>query len=472
MNDILVRAEKTSAHPPGSKSLPANVRKALDAPVAGRKDDQFELIEKHFGKDAVWLAASKKVRNALKQRNNLDRLIPRVMIMDDKPEQRKTFVLTKGIYNQPTDEVTQRIPVVFNQPPVEKPDRRVLAEWLVSPSNPLTARVTVNRFWQTIFSVGLVKTVDDFGVQGERPSHPKLLDWLASEFVRTGWDVKRLLRIMVTSSAYQQSANMTSELLAKDPENRLLARGPRYRLPSWMLRDQALAASGLMVNNIGGPPVKPYQPEGIWSEATFGKTKYVTGKGAALYRRTLYTYWRRIVGPTMLFDNAKRQSCSVERMETNTPLHALVTLNETTFVESARAMAQGLLENEFADDRTRLDYAFQLATARKPDAAEAKILLARLKTLADEYQNNPDSAKQLLANGESDSQSIHRSNNARRMDGAVSADLKPRRSTDEVTRKCIRRTTNFTNDWPPKALDDNCWADPHLAWVLPRWPVC
>lgn len=392
-----------------AKGLPADVLKALDVPVLRRNKTHFGTIEKHFAtdkaktknNDSVLPAASKLVRSVMKQRDDLKKSLPRVMVMADRPEPRKTFVLIKGLYNQPTDEVTQRIPVVFKQPRVEKPDRRILAEWLVDPNNPLPARVTVNRFWQTVFGTGLVKTVDDFGVQGEKPSHPELLDWLASEFVRTEWDVKRTFRTMLLSSTYRQSANVNSELLGRDPENRLLARGPRYRLPSWMLRDQALMLSGLMVGPLGGPSVKPYQPAGVWSEATFGKKKYAQDSGEKLYRRTLYTYWRRIVGPTMLFDNSKRQACSVKGSITNTPLHALVTLNETTFVEAARHMAQRLLEADFDNHRARLEFAFRLATSRQPGAGESKILLHRLDALRRQYQADPAAAEQLLANGES-----------------------------------------------------------------------
>jgi hypothetical protein len=384
-----------------SKSLPEAIRTALDVPVLSRKTEHFDSIEKHFAKDEPLLKASQRIRNAIKRRDDYKRSFPRVMIMEDRNEIRKTFVLTKGLYNQPTDEAVQRIPVVFKQPPVETPDRRVLADWLVDPANPLPARVTTNRFWQTIFGTGLVKTVDDFGAQGEKPSHPQLLDWLAGEFIRTGWDVKQTFRTMLVSSTYQQSAHVTSELLSRDPNNRLLGRAPRYRLPSWMLRDQALLVSGLMVGSLGGPSVKPYQPEGIWSEATFGKKKYQQDTGEKLYRRTLYTYWRRIVGPTMLFDNAKRQTCSVTGSITNTPLHALVTLNETTFVEAARAMAQRLLESDLPNDAVRVDEAFRLATARRPVADEREILLGRLNKFMQQYSAEPIAADELLSNGES-----------------------------------------------------------------------
>src|SRR5439155_3052974 len=200
-----------------------------------------------------------------------------------------------------------------------KKDRLALAKWLFSPEHPLTSRVIVNRYWQQFFGAGIVKTSEDFGVQGERPSHPELLDWLAVEFRESGWDVKHVYRLIVTSAAYRQSSKVTADLLERDPENRLLARGPRYRMPAFMIRDQALAASGLLVEKLGGPPVKGYQPSGVWEEATFGQIKYEQDHGESLFRRSLYTFWRRIAGPTEFFDSATRQTCTVRQRHTNTP---------------------------------------------------------------------------------------------------------------------------------------------------------
>ncbi len=271
----------------------------------------------------------------------------------------------------------------------------------MSPDNPLTARVTVNRAWQLFFGTGLVKTTEDFGVQGEKPSHPDLLDWLATEFVRTGWDLKRLHRLIVMSATYRQSSRVTPALLERDPENRLLARGPRQRLPSWMLRDQALAVSGLLVDRPGGPPVRPYQPAGVWEEATFGNKTYKQDHGESLYRRSLYVFWRRIIGPTMFFDVASRQNCTVKTPRTNTPLHALVTLNETTFVESARAMAERVLAAGADSTAARIETAFRLVTARRPSPAEAGILAARLDALRGQFNADKGAAAKLLKVGES-----------------------------------------------------------------------
>ncbi|HUR57473.1 MAG TPA: DUF1553 domain-containing protein, partial [Opitutaceae bacterium] len=278
-------------------------------------------------------------------------------------------------------------------------NRLDLARWLVSNENPLAGRVTVNRAWQAFFGTGLVKTAEDFGVQSEAPSHPELLDWLATEFVQRGWDMKAVHRLIVTSATYQQSSRVTPALHERDPENRLLARGPRHRLPSWMLRDQALAAAGLLVEKQGGPAVKPYQPDGIWEEATFGKKTYKQDHGAALYRRSLYVFWRRIVGPTSFFDAGARQVCTVKVARTNTPLHALVTLNDPAFVEAARVLAQGV-SGAADNDADRLEYLYDVLMARRPAAKEKSILLARLNTLRTQFAADPVAALQLASIGE------------------------------------------------------------------------
>jgi hypothetical protein len=282
-----------------------------------------------------------------------------------------------------------------------KRDRLALARWLVSADQPLTPRVVVNRYWQQFFGVGLVKTVEDFGVQGERPPNPELLDWLAVEFVESGWDLKHLCRVIVTSATYRQSSRVTPALAERDPDNRLLARGPRFRMPSWMIRDQALAASGLLIGTVGGPPVKPYQPAGIWEEATFGAKRYQQDKGDALYRRSVYTFWRRIVGPTLFFDTGARQTCTVKQTRTNSPLHALSTLNDVTFVEAARALAERVLTSEETTDDGRIALAFRRVLARQPSSEEATILRAGLKRLRGQYAADKDAAKKLLAVGES-----------------------------------------------------------------------
>jgi len=334
--------------------------------------------------------------------DGLRRGTPGVMVMADMPTLRKTFILARGLYTSPGEEVTAGVPVSFSQLPADAPANRLaLARWLVSDANPLTARVTVNRFWQQFFGIGLVKTSEDFGVQGETPPQGDLIDWLAADFRDHGWDVKRLVRQIVTSHTYRQSSRVTPALAELDPENRLLARGPRFRLPAPMLRDQALAASGLLVRKLGGPSVNGYQPPGVWEEATFGKKHYEQGHGEDLHRRSLYTFWRRIVSPTMFFDNASRQTCSVKLLRTNTPLHALLTLNDVTFVEAARALAERVLLIDRADDAVRLDEIYRRLLARRAAADERGVLLTALDRSRREFTAEPEAAHQLLGVGES-----------------------------------------------------------------------
>ena len=261
--------------------------------------------------------------------------------------------------------------------------------------------MTVNRYWQTFFGRGLVKTTGDFGVQGEKPTHPELFDWLARDFIESGWDVKRMLRLIVTSATYRQSSVIRPGMAERDPENKLLARGPRFRIPSWMLRDQALAASGLLVDKLGGPPVKVYQPTNIWEDASFGQIKYTQDHGEALYRRSLYIFWRRIVAPTLFFDVANRQQCTVRAGRTNTPLHALVTMNDVTYVEAARALAERMLRQGGDTDADRLAYGFRLCTARRPNEKESALLANSLAHLREKYSGNDEAAKQLISTGES-----------------------------------------------------------------------
>jgi hypothetical protein len=292
-------------------------------------------------------------------------------------------------------------PAILPTLPPDLPRNRLgLARWLTAREHPLMARVTVNRLWQQFFGVGLVKTVEDFGIQGERPVHPELLDWLAVEFIESGWNVKHLVRLMVRSATYRQSSRVTPALLERDPDNRLLARGPRLRLPSWMIRDQALAVSGLLVRKVGGQPVRPYQPAGVWEEATFGNKRYTQDHGEALYRRSVYTFWRRIVGPTAFFDVAGRAVCTVKQSRTNTPLHALTTLNDPTYIEAARTLAERLLLVRPSDDAGRLDLLYLRVLARKPTAEERPILLSALARLRKDYADG-EAARKLLAVGES-----------------------------------------------------------------------
>jgi len=288
------------------------------------------------------------------------------------------------------------------------PNRLTLARWLVHPKHPLTARVAVNRFWQSYFGLGIVKTQEDFGVQGEAPVHPELLDWLATEFIRTGWDIRAMQRLIVTSATYRQASAVTPALLEKDPDNRLLARGPRGRLPAEMIRDTALAASGLLNGEIGGPSVLPYQPPGLWEEMAFGEgfsaQSYQQSHGKDLYRRGMYTFWKRTVPPASfaIFDAPDREKCTARRAQTNTPLQALVLMNDPTYVEASRALAQRTLLEGGKDDAARLAYAFRLATARKPSGEETGVLRGLLRARRAEFGRDRQAAIKLLSVGEAE----------------------------------------------------------------------
>jgi hypothetical protein len=393
---------KPADESPAAKDLPKALREALRPAPVKRNRAQLSQIEKHFASSQASYAGKLNALNALLgNRDDLNRRVPRVMVMEDMPKPRDTFVLTRGLYSKPGEKVQPGVPAVLPPLPGGPRNRLTLARWIVSPDNPLTARVVVNRYWQQFFGAGLVKTIEDFGTQGERPINQDLLDWLAVDFRDNGWDLKQLCKQIVTSAAYMQSSRVTPESAERDPENRLLARGPRLRLPSWMIRDQALAAGGLLVGTLGGPGVNGYQPSGIWEEATFGTKRYRQDHGRALYRRSVYTFWRRIIGPTMFFDVASRQTCTVKQGRTNTPLHALATLNGTTYVEAARALAERVLTTAEAGDEKRIELAFRLVLARFPTSEERNILLAGLKRLRGQYAADPIAAKKLLAVGES-----------------------------------------------------------------------
>jgi Protein of unknown function (DUF1553)/Protein of unknown function (DUF1549)/Concanavalin A-like lectin/glucanases superfamily len=332
------------------------------------------------------------------ERRRLTESFPTTMVMEELPTPRPAFVLARGQYDRPGERVTAGVPARLPPLPPGAPANRLgLARWLVAPAHPLTARVTVNRFWQMLFGTGLVKTAEDFGAQGEWPSHPELLDWLATELVGGGWDVKALLRTVVTSSTYRQSSRVTPALLQRDPENRLLARGPRLRLPAEMIRDQALAASGLLVERFGGPSVRPYQPPGLWKELT-GADEYVPDRGEGRYRRGLYTFWKRTVAPPAMltFDAAGRETCTVRETRTNTPLQALNLLNDPTYLEAARALARRVLSPPEASDEARTAHLFRSVLGRAPRPAERDILVQALHRQRAEFQADPSAAKKLV----------------------------------------------------------------------------
>ncbi len=342
----------------------------------------------------------KALESARRERLAYLESVPTVMVMEELPQPKETFLLQRGVYDKPGERVERNVPASLHPLPAGAPANRLgLAKWLADPANALTARVTVNRFWQMLFGTGIVKTVEDFGVQGEWPSHPELLDWLAVEFVESGWDVKKLLKTIMMSSTYRQTSNVSPVLEQRDPENRLLARGARMRLPAEVIRDQALFAAGLLVDQIGGPSAKPYQPAGLWSE--LGTADYVPDTGDGLYRRSLYTFWKRTAAPPFManFDSAMRESCTVRETRTDTPLQALNLMNDVTFVEAARNIAQRVLLERRESDRLR--YAFRLILVRQPSPAEQETLRGSLGYYRDYFAGNPERADSLLSQGSS-----------------------------------------------------------------------
>jgi hypothetical protein len=349
-----------------------------------------------------------ELKELKRQRDDSEKQITTAMVMAEMEKPRETFVLGRGDYRNKTEKVTPGVPAVL--PPLAKgatPNRLALAKWLVDPAHPLTARVAVNRYWQMYFGHGVVKTSEDFGSQGEPPVHAELLDWLATEFTRSGWDVRAMQRLIVTSATYRQSSKVAPALLERDPENRLLARGPRLRLSAEMIRDNALAASGLLSPALGGPSVFPYQPKGLWEEMAFGEgftaQVYRQSTGRDLYRRSLYTFWKRTVPPAALatFDAPDREKCTVRRALTNTPLQALVLMNDPTYVEAARAMAERAIKEGGKDAGNRVAYAFRLATARMPTREEARVLGGVLAKQLVRYRSDKKAALDLLSVGES-----------------------------------------------------------------------
>lgn len=326
-------------------------------------------------------------------------------VWNEKPSMAEAYILARGEYDKRKDKVTPDTPESLSPFPADLPRNRLgLAKWLLEPEHPLTARVTVNRFWQELFGTGLVRTSEDFGITGELPSHPELLDWLALEF-RNDWDVKKFFKLMVTSAAYRQAATATPDKLEKDPFNRYLSRGPRFRMDAEMVRDYALAASGLLVRKLGGPSVKPYQPEGVWEAvAMIGSNtrNYQQDKGENLYRRSMYTFWKRSAPPASMeiLNAPNRETCVVRRERTNTPLQALVTLNDVQFVEAARVLAEKALTSSEAED-ARIRFISQRLLARDFRAEEMTIVKESLAALQKDFQARPEDAKKLIAFGES-----------------------------------------------------------------------
>jgi len=397
-----------------SKSaVPQPVRDAIKAPAGTRSEAQKKLVRNYYlervcpATRPAFAPLTAEVDRLEKQKKDLDAAVPVTMVMTDLPQPRETFVLVRGQYDKKGEKVTPGVPAVMPPLPAGAPANRLgLAQWLVQPSHPLTARVAANRFWQQFFGRGLVKTAEDFGSQGEQPTHPELLDWLAVEFVDSGWDVKHLVKLIVTSAAYRQSSDVSAALLKRDPENVLLARGPRFRLDAEVMRDSALFVSGLLHEQVGGRSVRPYQPSGIWEAVGFlgsNTRDFKRDTGTALYRRSLYTFWKRTAPPPalMAFDAPSRETCVARRTRTNTPLQALALMNDEQYVEAARHLAERMMTAGGATPSERLAFAFRLATARPPEKSELAVLRRVFDRQLEHYRKDPAGAEKLLAVGES-----------------------------------------------------------------------
>jgi hypothetical protein len=356
------------------------------------------FLVRRFSPYMIALAELQKLRE---RENALVAGVPEIMVMEEMPVHRQTHLLKRGAYDAPGERVTRNTPASLPLFPRDQPRNRLgLARWLTARTNPLAARVVVNRIWRMHFGRGLVSTQEDFGSQGALPSHPELLDWLAAKFMESEWDVKALHRLIVTSATFQQSSQAGTA--ARDPDNSLLARGPKRRLPAEAIRDSALAASGLLNRAIGGPSVRPYQPAGLWEQSGTGK-KYVQDTGDKLYRRSLYTFWRRTSPPPSMlaFDAMSREVCTAKRESTTTPLQSLVLLNDPQFVEAARVFAERLLKTFAADETARHREAFRALTGRAPDRIELDILARLFRDEHDLFLAHPDDARAFAATGDS-----------------------------------------------------------------------
>lgn len=389
--------------------LPAHILTIVKLDPAQRNAEQQTQLQNYFVEhiyDAarpVFDPLHAQLNNLNQQRAALDGQIPSTMITADMPQPRDAFILVRGAYDKPGEKVGRGTPSVFPPLPDEAPVNRLgLAKWLTSPQHPLTARVIVNRYWQQYFGTGIVRTAEDFGSQGQWPAHPELLDWLATEFLRTGWDVKAMQKLIVMSGTYRQSSKVTPALLARDPENLLLAHGPRFRLDAEMIRDSVLFTSGLLIEKSGGKSVKPTQPEGIWESVSFvgsNTREFRPDQGDSLYRRSLYTFWKRTSPPPVMltFDAPSRENCTVRRARTNTPLQALALMNDKQYVEASRQLAARMLAHGEAADSARLAFGFRVVTARQPSPTELAVLEKILSKQREKYSQDKRAAEKLLS---------------------------------------------------------------------------
>lgn len=393
--------------------LPEEVSKVLVISQAERTQEQAKKIREYYlqqinpNSKQVFSEMITKREQEQKQLDAVNQSIPSTLVMEERAEPRQAFILERGEYTEQRDPVSPATPSWLGPQPSQSAQNRLgLANWLVNVDNPLTARVTVNRFWQHFFGTGLVKTSEDFGVQGERPSHPELLDWLAIEFMESGWDIQQIQKKILMSSTYQQSSHVPAQSLEKDPENRLLSYGPRFRLDAELIRDQALFLSGLMHGVIGGPSVKPYQPAGLWKPVGFGGSNtsvFKQDQGEKLYRRSMYTFWKRTSPPPSMttFDAPDRETCQVRRARTNTPLQALVLLNDVQFIEAARKFAERILTEGGTTQNERITFAFRSAVGRTPSDSELSRLTQNLIEYQQHFNKDNKAASELLSVGES-----------------------------------------------------------------------
>ena len=367
-----------------------------------------EYYRRNVSKDEALKKLYADLADVRKKRNSLDSSITTTLVMQERTEPRGAYVLERGAYQNRGEQVTPQTPAVL--PSIVKgapPNRLSLAKWLVSSKHPLTARVTINRFWQNVFGTGIVLTAEDFGTQGTPPSHPELLDWLATEFVASGWDVQAMLKLMLTSATYRQGAKVTPEKLERDANNMLLSRAPRYRFDAETVRDNALTMSGLLYTQIGGPSVKPPQPGGLWKAVGFTGSNtdtFVKDTGAdKIYRRSLYTFWKRTAPPPQMniLDAPSREACTIRRERTNTPMQALMLMNDPQFFEAARVFAERTIKAGGETPEERIAFMFEIATAREPRASETALLVETLQAHAEEFKADPEAAKKLIVVGES-----------------------------------------------------------------------
>ncbi|MCB9782828.1 MAG: DUF1553 domain-containing protein [Candidatus Omnitrophica bacterium] len=389
---------------------PTEIETILTLAKEDRSEGQKEQLRNFYRQtnSPEWREQKQQLADLEQKRKEFDESIPTTMVMSEMSEPRETHFLVRGQYDQPGDVVHAAIPAVFPALPEKtEPNRLGLAKWLVSDKHPLTARVTVNRYWQHYFGTGIVKTAEDFGSQGEWPSHPELLDWLAVEFMESDWDVKHIQKLIVTSAAYRQASVITPDRLEKDPKNRLISRGPRYRLEAELVRDNALAIAGLLNRKIGGSSVKPYQPEGLWEEVAYGSgfsaQSYDRDDGSDLYRRGMYTFWKRQCPPPgmLVFDAPNREVCTSRRERTNTPLQALALMNDPVYLEAARVLAQRMMIEGGGTPQAKVAYAFERATCRLPNEKETEILLNIYGKQLEDYRSDTEAAEKFVSVGES-----------------------------------------------------------------------